>query len=57
MHQFYKVKFITMSISKDIIKRCIRDKRDEIETADIVSRPFSFEEHGNYVMVGVRLLR
>lgn len=43
-----------MSISKDIIKRCIRDKRDEIETADIVFRPFSFEEHGNYVMVGVR---
>lgn len=43
-----------MSISKDIIKRCIRDKRDEIEAADIVSRPFSFEEHGNYVMVGVR---
>lgn len=43
-----------MSISKDIIKRCIRDKQDEIEAADIVSRPFSFEEHGNYVMVGVR---
>lgn len=43
-----------MSISKDIIKRCIRDKRDEIEAANIVFRPFSFEEHGNYVMVGVR---
>lgn len=43
-----------MGISKDIIKRCIRDKRDEIETANIISRPFTFEEHGNYVMVGVR---
>lgn len=43
-----------MGISKDIIKRCIRDKRDEIEAANIVSRPFSFEDHGNYVMVGVR---
>lgn len=31
-----------MGISKDIIKRCIRDKRDEIEAAEIISRPFSF---------------
>lgn len=43
-----------MSVSKDIIRRCIRDKRDEIETANIISRAFTFEEHGNYVMVGVR---
>lgn len=43
-----------MSISKDSIRRCLRDKRDEIEAANIISRPFLFEEHGNYVMVGVR---
>lgn len=43
-----------MAISKDIIRRCIRDKRDEIEAAVIISRPFDFEENGNYVMVGVR---
>lgn len=43
-----------MSISKDIIRRCLRDKRDEIEAANIISRPFLFEERGNYVMVGVR---
>lgn len=43
-----------MALSKDIIKRCVRDKRDEIETAEIITRPFNFEEHGNYVMVGVR---
>lgn len=43
-----------MAISKDIIRRCIRDKRDEIEAAVIISRPFAFEENGNYVMVGVR---
>lgn len=43
-----------MSISKDIIRRCLRDKRDEIEAANIISRPFLFEELGNYVMVGVR---
>lgn len=43
-----------MGISKDTIRRCIRDKRDEIESANIISRPFFFEENGNYVMVGVR---
>lgn len=43
-----------MAISKEIIRRCIRDKRDEIESATIISRPFFFEENGNYVMVGVR---
>lgn len=43
-----------MAISKEIIRRCLRDKRDEIESATIVKRPFFFEENGNYVMVGVR---
>ena len=43
-----------MAVSKEIIRRCIRDKRDEIESATIISRPFFFEENGNYVMVGVR---
>lgn len=43
-----------MAISKEIIRRCLRDKRDEIEAATIVKRPFFYEENGNYVMVGVR---
>lgn len=54
MHCFYKVYFTTMAISKDIIRRCLRDKRDEIESATIINRPFFYEENGNYVMVGVR---
>jgi len=43
-----------MSITKDVIRACISDKRDEITHAEVVARPFTFEEHGNYVMVGVR---
>lgn len=43
-----------MSITKEVIKRCIQDKREEIENAKIVKRKFFFEENGNYVMVGVR---
>jgi len=43
-----------MGISKDIIRRCIRDKRNEIESSSVIIRPFQFEENGNYVMVGVR---
>lgn len=54
MHCFYKVYFTTMTISKDIIRRCLRDKRDEIESATIINRPFFYEENGNYVIVGVR---
>jgi len=54
LHCFYKVYFTTMAISKDIIRRCLRDKRDEIESATIINRPFFYEENGNYVIVGVR---
>lgn len=43
-----------MSITKEILRQCIRDKREEIEQAEIVERPFEFEENGNYVFVGVR---
>lgn len=43
-----------MKITKDIIYRCVRDKRDEIENAQIVTRPYDFEENANYVMVGIR---
>ncbi len=43
-----------MGISKETIRRCIRDKRSEIEAANIIDRHFEYEENGNYVMVGVR---
>jgi predicted AAA+ superfamily ATPase len=43
-----------MAVTKEIIRECIRDKRDEIENAEVVFRPFEFEDNGNYVFVGVR---
>ena len=43
-----------MAVTKDIIRECLRDKRDEIESAEVNFRPFEFEENGNYVFVGVR---
>lgn len=43
-----------MSISKDIIKQCLADKRREVDEAAIVTRHIDFEENGNYVIVGVR---
>lgn len=43
-----------MKVTKEIIYRCVQDKRDEIENATIVARPFDFEDCANYVMVGVR---
>lgn len=43
-----------MAISKEIIRQCLQDKRDEINSAEVIFRPFDFEEKGNYVFVGVR---
>lgn len=43
-----------MAISKEIIRQCLQDKRDEIDNAEIIFRPFDFEDKGNYVFVGVR---
>lgn len=43
-----------MAISKETIRQCLQDKRDEIDNAEIIFRPFDFEEKGNYVFVGVR---
>ena len=45
---------IYMSISKDVIKRCLISKQREVDEAVIVNRPVEFEENGNYVIVGVR---
>ena len=41
-------------MDKEVIKQCIRDKRDEILSIDVVKRPFVFEEKANYVFVGLR---
>ena len=43
-----------MALDKSILRQCIIDKRDEIDSAEIVRRDFDFEENGNYVFVGVR---
>ena len=43
-----------MDMDKEVIKQCIRDKRDEILSLDVVKRPFVFEEKANYVFVGLR---
>lgn len=43
-----------MATSKDIIKQCIISKQREIDAAEIIERPVTFEENGNYVITGVR---
>ena len=43
-----------MSVSKDVIKRCLISKQREVDEAMIVNRPINFEDNGNYVIVGVR---
>ena len=43
-----------MSVSKDVIKRCLISKQREVDEAVIVNRPINFEDNGNYVIVGVR---
>ena len=43
-----------MSVSKEVIKRCLISKQREIDEAVIVNRLINFEDNGNYVIVGVR---
>ena len=43
-----------MAITKEVIRQCLISKREEIENAEVVFRPFDFDEYGNYVFVGVR---
>ncbi len=43
-----------MRITKDIIYRCLQDKREEIENAHVILRPYEFDENANAVMVGIR---
>lgn len=33
-----------MAITKEVIRQCLQSKREEIENADVVFRPFEFEE-------------
>ena len=43
-----------MAITKEVIRQCLISKREEIENAEVIFRPFEFDEIGNYVFVGVR---
>jgi len=43
-----------MAISKDLLRECIISQREMIAAAEIVERPYRFEDKMNYVLVGVR---
>lgn len=43
-----------MAISKDLLRECIVSQREMITSAEIVERPYHFEDEMNYVLVGVR---
>lgn len=43
-----------MAISKDLLRECIVSQREMITSAEIVERPYHFEDGMNYVLVGVR---
>lgn len=43
-----------MGVSKEVIKQCLISKQREVDEAMVLNRPISFEENGNYVIVGVR---
>ena len=41
-------------MEKRIIKAIIAERQKEISEIQLVERPISFEESGNYVLVGIR---
>ena len=41
-------------MDKELLRRVISEYQDVVSQIPLVERPFSFEENGNYVLVGVR---
>lgn len=41
-------------MNKDLLKAVLADYRIEIPKHQVIPRDFSFEEFGNYVLVGIR---
>ncbi|MBR3009354.1 MAG: AAA family ATPase, partial [Prevotella sp.] len=41
-------------MDKELLRRVILEYQDVVSQIPLVERPFSFEENGNYVLVGVR---
>ena len=43
-----------MAITKETFRTLIREGQEEIRDVELYNRPFEFEEHGRYVLVGIR---
>lgn len=43
-----------MAITKETFRMLIREGQEEMRDVELYDRPFDFEEHGRYVLVGVR---
>lgn len=43
-----------MAITKETFRMLIREGQEEIRDVELYDRPFDFEKHGRYVLVGVR---
>lgn len=41
-------------MQKEVFKTLIKEGQNEIRDIELYQRPFSFEEHGRYVLVGIR---
>ena len=51
---FLQPKLIIMAIQTDTFRTLIREGQELLEEVKLYDRPFSFEEHGRYVLVGIR---
>ena len=51
---FLQPKQIIMAIHTNTFRTLIREGQELLEEVKLYDRPFSFEEHGRYVLVGVR---
>lgn len=43
-----------MAIAKEIVRSIIREGQEMLASVDLYDRPYEFEPHGRYVLVGVR---
>jgi hypothetical protein len=43
-----------MAVTKEVFRLLIREGQETIRDVELYDRPFEFEDHGRYVLVGVR---
>ncbi len=54
MDKYFYLCIKRMAVTKEVFRLLIREGQETIRDVELYDRPFEFEDHGRYVLVGVR---